>query len=187
MPFVDGGYYWPPVGPEIHGEVTQQQLLQDMDNFHQVAANWDYVISGAVPGFDDYPVAGTFHPTSFGHIAFDGDSTLRLTLSRAIEANPDVIQIITWNDYIEGTMIEPTQEFDTLFLEAIQDIRRTKIDPSFPYLPEDLRVPMRIFTLRKAHEDDEDINASLDRAIDLLFNDDLRSAVSIVQSLEAAE
>ena len=29
--------------------------------------------------------------------------------------------VATWNDFAEGTMVEPTREFGTTFLEQIQD------------------------------------------------------------------
>jgi hypothetical protein len=184
LPFADGRFYWLPVGPGLGGDVSAEQLATQMDEFHRRASGWPAVLSGAAPGFDDYPVAGTAHPSSYGHIDYDGDGTLRRTLARAIAAVPDVVQIITWNDFNEGTMIEPTEEFGFLFLEAIQDVRRAELDPAFPYTPEDLRLALRIYTLRKAHPGDAAINAALDQAVDHLLHDDLAAAVALVESLE---
>jgi hypothetical protein len=181
----DGRFYWLPVGPDSPGEVTLTQLLAQMSEFQKTAATWPYVLSGATPGFRDYPVAGTFHPSSFGQVEYNGDATMRATLSHAIAAAPDAIQLITWNDYIEGTMIEPTEEFGYQFLEAIQDIRRSKMQASFPWSSSALRFPLRIYQLRKRHSGAAKANASIDQAVSMLIRGDSRGAEDALQALES--
>ena len=108
-----------PVGPGTNREVSRLELEAHMDNFQQRAVQWPYRIAGATPGFHDYWVEGGEYAESFGFIAYDNGETLRWTLDKALESSPDMIQIITWNDFAEGTMIEPTHEFGTTFMEII--------------------------------------------------------------------
>jgi len=61
-----------------------------------------------IPGFKDiYKQAGVH--ASYGIIASRAGLTLSESLSQALESKAPLIQIATWNDYGEGTMIEPTR------------------------------------------------------------------------------
>jgi len=60
-----------------------------------------------------------------------------------------LIQLVTWNDYGEGTMIEPTHEFGYTFLEIIQQARRKELGQAFTFTAEDLRLPSHLYALRK--------------------------------------
>ena len=95
-----------------------------MSYFQKRASRWRYVVAGATPGFHDYWVEGGGNDISYGSIAHHNGKTLQFTLEKALEASPQMIQVITWNDYIEGTMIEPTVEFGNTFLEIIQEFKR---------------------------------------------------------------
>jgi hypothetical protein len=53
-----------------------------------------------------------------------------MTLEAAVTARADVVQLATWNDYGEGTMIEPTVQNGYRALETLQDLRR-RLDPLF--------------------------------------------------------
>lgn len=64
----------------------------------------------AYPGFHDFYPDGGWEPSYF-YIAHDGTNTFRRTLERGVASDVPMIQIGTWNDYGEGTMIEPTREF----------------------------------------------------------------------------
>jgi hypothetical protein len=46
-------------------------------------------------------------------------------------------------------MIEPTHEFGYIFLEIIQQTRRKELGGTFTFIPEDLRLPARLYALRK--------------------------------------
>ena len=46
-------------------------------------------------------------------------------------------------------MIEPTREFGYTFLEIIQQARRKELGQSFPFTHDDLRLPARLYALRK--------------------------------------
>lgn len=179
-----GQFYWLPVGPGSASHVGRQALEAHMQHFQQRAAHWPYRIVGATPGFHDYWVEGGEHAVSFGFIAHNNGATLRWTLDKALESSPEMIQIITWNDYAEGTMIEPTREFGTTFLEILQEFTRTHRDPMFPYSAEDLQIPFQIYTLRKNYAHNALIQARLDTAFALIVRDDLRAAVAIINTIQ---
>ncbi len=92
--------------------------------------------------------------------------------------------MITWNDYGEGTIIEPTEEFGYQYLEIVQDTRRAIQDTQFPFTYDDLRLPMQLYTLRKAHAGDTEVNAQLDTAYDALLAGDRETAADIIASYQ---
>jgi len=63
-----------------------------------------------------------------------------------------LVQLVTWNDYGEGTMIEPTHEFGYTFLEVIQRARRDELGEAFRFTADDLRLPARLYALRKGND-----------------------------------
>ncbi len=151
--------------------------------FYLKARNWDYIVGAAFPAFwDSYQEAGV--RASYGYIdPLDGD-ILRFTLQTALRAKPDIIQIVTWNDYGEGTIIEPTVEFGSQYLEIIQATARDLIGESFSFTASDLDLPLRLFHLRQAHADDAAISSRLDEAASVIIAGNLSSADQIMSSLE---
>ena len=47
-----------------------------------------------------------------------------MTFDAALAANASIIQLVTWNDYGEGTIIEPTAETGYQALEIVQQSAR---------------------------------------------------------------
>lgn len=70
------------------------------------------------PGFHDFYVEGGWGGSYF-HIPHEGTSTMRRTLDLALGSDVPFVQVGTWNDYGEGTMIEPTREFGNQFLNML--------------------------------------------------------------------
>jgi hypothetical protein len=93
-----------------------------------------------------------------------------------MQSNAPIIQITTWNDYGEGTIIEPTEEDGYLFLEITQTLRKQYIDPHFSYTPADLRLPVRLYTMRKTYQADPVKMNQLNEVEDCLFSDKLAEA-----------
>jgi hypothetical protein len=91
-----------------------------------------------------------------------------------------VIQLITWNDYGESTGIEPTEEFGYQYLEMVQDVRRATDPDGFPFVADDLRLPLQLFELRKEHAQDAEVNARLDQAAEAILAGDLDQARSLL-------
>ena len=183
-PVATGAFPWPPMWSSVDGVLTEDALYEYLDRFYQQSFNWDYLVAGAFPGFHDiYYEAGL--EFSHGYLNANNGETFSSTLQIALDNDPDIVQIITWNDYGEGTTIEPTIEYGYRYLELIQDIRRTSIDSTFPFESEDLLIPLQIFSLRKMYEDDPSINALLDEAFDLIVLCELDSAVAILGSISS--
>lgn len=83
------------------------------------ANNFDMYIGGAMPGFwDVYKEFGQGNGyTTFDH---ENGALFDRQLKAAKDAGLDWLQISTWNDYGEGTIIEPTEEFGYRYLTALQ-------------------------------------------------------------------
>lgn len=99
------------------------------------------------PRFDDFYKAAGVGP-GYGKIPDDDGRTYERTLADALAKAAPLVQVATWNDWGEGTQIEPSTEFGFRDLEATQRARR-RLDPRFAFTPADLRLPIRLFDLRK--------------------------------------
>lgn len=176
-------YPWPPMGAATGPELSQKVLNDYLTAFYLRAAEQPYRVAGAFPGFEDfYQEAGV----SAGYAvlpARDGD-TFRETLRSAVLTDPAVIQLITWNDYGEGTSIEPAQEYGYRYLEILQDFRRQDIQPGFTPQAADLRLPLALYQLRKQHAGDAAVNAELDRVFNAILAGDTQTAAEILQRLQ---
>ena len=65
-------------------------------------------------------------------------------------------------------------------LEIVQEARRETDQAGFPYIADDLRLPLRLFELRKRYADDADVNARLDQVFDAILAGDLVLARAIL-------
>lgn len=176
-----GGFDWPI--PQW-GTVTGH-----LDEFYNWAQNWQHYIAAAFPRFRDiYEEAGLdyFYPDidAQGSYGSYGTSTYSYTLERGLQSDADFVQLVTWNDYGEGTIIEPTEEDGYLFLKITQQKRKQYIEPDFPYTAEDLRLPVRLYVLRKANLNYPQIMEQLTLAEDYLYSDNLNAAEKIFNQLE---
>src|SRR6185295_355852 len=108
----------------------------------QKAAGWPAFISGAFPRFHDiYQKAGVRN--YWGYLGDRNGDTFRETLSRAMTNSSSIVQVVTWNDFGEGTVVEPTKEYGYRDLGIIQDFRRRHLDRNFAYRPNDLTLALR--------------------------------------------
>jgi hypothetical protein len=122
------------------------------------------MIASVFPGFHDiYQEAGV--GSSYGYLDSQDGKTFEYTFQKALERDPDIIQVVTWNDYGEGTNIEPTLEYGTQYLEMIQQIKKEFVDQESLYTPEDLSIPFQIYELRKQYNLDPQVNQQLDQAV----------------------
>lgn len=170
---------WPPmIGIDINQAVVEAYL----NEFYRKARRWDYVVAGAFPGFHDiYAQAGV--RDTYGYLPAEDGELFRYTLQTALDQNPDVVQIVTWNDYGEGTIIEPTEEFGYQYLEIVQTARQS-IDASFVYSEDVLSLPLQLYQLRQAHSGDDELNAELDSAFNALVAGDIEAASTIINTLQ---
>ena len=156
-----GGFAWPqPQGGDA-------QSVRTLDRFYAAAPSWPQFIPAAWPRFHDiYGQAGT--QPSYGIIDDRAGMTYANTLDRALKSEAEIVQLVTWNDWGEGTQIEPSVEVGYRDLETTQRKRRS-FDPAFPYTAQDLRLPLALYALQKKAGSDPIRRAKLDTISRLLF------------------
>lgn len=177
-------YPWPPMTLAGGGTMSPKVLQSYLDLFYRNAQKRDVVVGSAFPGFlDIYEQAGV--RSSFGTIEADDGETLRATLAAALAQSPAIVQLVTWNDYGEGTIIEPTEETGYQYLEIVQNTRRTLEGDAFTATAADLRLPLRLFLLRRQHASDAAFNARLDAVFGALVAGDTAGAAALLTELEA--
>ncbi len=174
-------YPWPPMSLSGGIELPQAALENYLERFYRNAQRRDLVVGSAFPGFHDiYAEAGV--RSSYGSIDARDGETLRSTLDLALAQGADIVQLVTWNDYGEGTTIEPTEEYGYQYLELIQ-AARANLDGSFTADENVLRLPLRLLELRRAHQGDPAVNAELDRVFAALVTGDFLRAQAILDQL----
>ena len=112
----------------------------------------------AFPRFHDIYKEAKVHE-SYGNIPDDGGRTLE----RALKSGAALVQIATWNDWGEGTMVEPSKEFGYRDLEAVQRLRRRLVGSGFSATPADLRLPHRLWLLRTRQARQSQFKGDLDK------------------------
>jgi hypothetical protein len=135
----------------------------------------------AFPRFEDYYLQAGVGP-SHGTIPDHAGKTLRDTLAMAIASNPEFLQIATWNDWGEGTQIEPSKEWGYRDLEFLLSLRKSG-QPDFPPVPADLRLPERLLLARRSPPEKVD-RSKVNEASTSLAQLDLPRARSFLKSLE---
>ncbi|UEG49083.1 hypothetical protein LK994_10620 [Ferruginibacter lapsinanis] len=117
-------------------------------------------ITAAYPGFKDFYAAGGWPGALGWTIDHNGTNTFNTTVDLALATSNNYLQLVTWNDYGEGTMIEPTKEFGYSFLTSLQQ----KLGASAMSQAK-LEMVKRLFDLRK----DKANNADAQKALDQIF------------------
>jgi glycoprotein endo-alpha-1,2-mannosidase len=155
--------------------------MTTLSNYYQYSIeNNIQTVGGAYPGFNDFYYEGGWRTNTNDDwiIAHNGNQVLNETLNLNDSSPVEFIQLITWNDFGEGTMIEPTDEFGFSYLEQIQSY--TGVD----YTYDDLQLPYRLYLLRKEHKYDQRLQTILDRVYQFIFMLDLDHAKILLSTLE---
>ena len=142
--------------------LTPVELQGYLASFDHKGDSWPAFVSSAFPRFHDiYAQADV--GSSYGYLDDANGSTFTNTLSCAMTNNSSVVQIVTWNDFGEGTIIEPTVDYGYRDLGIIQNLRRQYLDSSFPYHTNDLAMALRFYNLRRQYANSPAISAELNR------------------------
>ena len=167
----DGVFGWPPVRDgRVVPPATWRAYLSQLYEKGGVGT--------AFPKFHDiYEEAGVRE--SYGYLDDQEGAVFGETLELAGES-ASLIQIVTWNDYGEGTIIEPTIEFGYRYLEALQNYRKKHAGKIFPYSAEDLRLPIALYQLRQQAAADGRAATHLDSAAAFLFASENEAARKIL-------
>lgn len=116
--------------------------------YSKAATNFDLCIGGAMPGFHDYYKEGGW---GNGYTTYNDENGAFFDrqLSAARSAGLEYLQISTWNDFGEGTNIEPTQEYEYRYLVKLQQFAGTS------YNEHVLKQIHRWYTLKQQYADDK--------------------------------
>src|SRR5437762_12910891 len=99
------------------------KAMADVASFYQGTKERRMLVPAAFPRFNDiYGEAGS--RPSYGVIDDQNGRTYAELLDRALMSSSTILQLVTWNDWGEGTQIEPSVEFGYRDLEATQRARR---------------------------------------------------------------
>lgn len=110
---VDGNaYYWGALNPDTYPNYPGK-LIEMSERIHSRGGIW---VAPAAPGFDARLVGGTSVVERL-----DGEM-FRRQMAGAVQSSPDVVGIISWNEFSENSHIEPSTRFETQYIEELAQI-----------------------------------------------------------------
>jgi hypothetical protein len=181
-----GAFDWPPMAlSQTNGGIlTANQLNVYLTQFEQKATAWPAYISSAFPRFHDiYAQAGA--QPCLGDLDDNNGATFRSTLQRAMTNTSALVQLVTWNDYGEGTMIEPTAQHLGRDLGVLQNFRRLYLSPGYPGTTNDLLIADRLYHARRKYVGDAIANAEMNRIFSSAIAGNLSDANLKLSGLES--
>jgi len=164
--WADGTKNWSPMYLSTGGTLSISSLVKYLNEFYGKQEKKPFVVGTAVPAFHDiYAQAGG---KSYGYLNYSDGETFKLTWTAAEQARANVIQIQTWNDYGEGTIVEPTIERGYTDLEFIQS-KRIEWEPDFPFNYSDLRIPIELYKIMANEKVTDEQKKQITAIYNLLF------------------
>jgi len=106
-------YYWSSVNPDTN-ERHETKLRDMADTVHRAKGYW---IAPFAPGFDARLVGGT------KAVPRDGGRTLRTEYAAAMASRPDLLGLISWNEFSENSHVEPSVQHGTQALDVLRRLR----------------------------------------------------------------
>jgi hypothetical protein len=166
---------------------TNDYLTVQKNFLANEASKFANSIGVAFPGYNDFYVAGGEPASAAGFVIPESDSngtTLAETLAQdqTYSKNIMAIQIATWNDYGEGTQIEPTVQDGFTDLEEIQKFT------GVPYGLSQLELVYDLYEAREEYLSNSTEESMLDVASNDINNLDFAPAQAIIdQALNIPE
>jgi hypothetical protein len=190
LPVGTGAFDWPPMwlsqAPGTEGVLSGAALENYLAGFQQNGSTWPAFISSGFPRFHDiYQQAGV--RDYWGYLGDKNGEILRTTLGRALTNGSFMAQIVTWNDFGEGTMVEPTVEYGYRDLGIIQEYRRKYVEPSFVCKTNDFELAARLLNFRRASDTNSTNHAKLDAIFKAMAEGDLSAARQQLKQFELAK
>jgi hypothetical protein len=109
--FDGDAYYWSSADAiKTPGHV--RKLRRMADAVHRHSGIW---IAPAAPGFDARLIGGA------KSVARRGGDTLRRALDHAFAASPDMVGVISWNEWTENSYVEPSRRYGYQDLHVLAD------------------------------------------------------------------
>jgi hypothetical protein len=150
------------LGDYFKGEflwVAPDHLAAQNYYYSTFANNNDITIGSTYPGFKSFYTEGGWSNSFNDWIIPNNDGlTFIETLNNSSFENADFIQIVTWNDFGEGTIIEPTSQFGFTYLTLLQEYTGSKHDE------DDLITVTRLYKARKEYANNKNIQKLLDQS-----------------------
>jgi hypothetical protein len=183
-----GAFDWPPMWlsqqPGTGGVLSEASLKSYLYGFENKSAEWPEFISSAFPRFHDiYQRAGTRN--YWGYLGDRNGDTLRETLNRALTNNSALIQIVTWNDFGEGTTVEPTKEYGFRDLSLIQNLCRQNSGFGNQVFTNELASIVRFYNLRCGAVTNAPLAVALDKIFTKFASGQEGTALNELDALEA--
>lgn len=133
-----GAYDWP----------LPSQGIQATERFANDSRTWDASIPVAFPRFVDIYAQAQLH-ASYGEIPDDAGNTFEQTFEHALSLKPQILQLATWNDWGEGTQLEPSVEFGYRDLEVLMRHRAQHDGAYRAAEAKDLELPLLLLQARR--------------------------------------
>lgn len=133
-------------------------------------------IASAYPGFESYYGKGGWDGPkwSIAHTP----ATFNTTLDLALQSKLPYIQLPTWNDYGEGTTIEPTREYRYAYLTLLQ--RKLGV----PFTQRQLELVTAFYNLRRHYAGNAQQQKKLDAVFAQLANGDVAGAEKEIKAMK---
>ena len=94
-------------------------------------ARGKFFCATVLPGYNDKKIR-----SPGAYLSRNNGSTYRYTWDAAIASNPDCILITSFNEWWEGTEIEPSINYSTLFINLTREyVERYQQSQSFLFIP----------------------------------------------------
>lgn len=149
--------------------------LDDLNSFYNKTYS-GIKIASAYPGFNAFYTEGGWGTNPFSITV--GLQTFSQTLDLALQSSAPSLQLVTWNDYGEGTMIEPTLQFQYGFLTTLQNKLGVK-----DIKEEDLKMVYQLYEGRKKHNSNTQKKKQLDQVFYNIVSLKLSEAKSLLSEI----
>jgi hypothetical protein len=143
------------------------------------AGKFSRYIGAAYPGYRDFYKEGGDGNGYNIHWDYNNGELFKSLLELGKTKGMNYLQLVTWNDFGEGTMIEPTLEFEYKFLTVNQQFAGVK------YSEKELKTIKQLFDLRKLHKDKKEKNKKLDQIFYYLVSLQYDKAVELMKEMES--
>ncbi len=176
LPLWNHGSY---VGDNDHGEfswVDFNTSLSGLNSFYNKIPYVEILIGSAYPRFHDFYEEGGWG-NSYGYVSAEDGQTLFKTLDRADKRGADYVQLVTWNDFGEGTVIEPTFEDGFAYLLQIQEFTGVS------YGLQELELIHEYYLQKKALKGNPEVEATLEKVFKCLADLDVEAAIELMNEL----
>jgi hypothetical protein len=141
----DAVFSWAWPNPDGSG-VLEKNWTEN--GFYAKHTDKNYLIASAYSMFDDGIIVETDgYSKKRRLIDYDGGKTLEWTLDMARKNNPQVIQLVTWNDYGEGNIFEPTIEYGYRDIIVVKNFIENSLSIDLKFTDIDLSAPIELYRI----------------------------------------